>query len=409
MNHESSASRGSRLGVWVIGACGGLATTMIVGSKMIARGLAGTTGLLTETEALAGMPMRPLADMVFGGHDIRRAKVIDSALEMHLDTGAFSIAALELLKDELDLVDAEIRPGSIVNCGSSIAALASDDRRADERSLAEILAATRADLAAFRSRHGLDRLVVINVASTEPPLEALPEHASTAGLRSLIADDRRDALRASSLYTLAALDEAAAFINFTPSNAALLPGHVALAEERGLPVMGNDGKTGETLVKSALAPMFKYRNLRVMTWQGYNILGDRDGQVLADERNKASKIATKDSVLSSILGYPLHTQVAIDYVPSLGDMKTAWDFIHFKGFLDFKMSLQFTWQGCDAILAAPIALDMIRLADLAARDEEGGLMTQLACFFKRPLGVEEQGLHAQFHGLIDYVEQRRRN
>ncbi|MFT7620530.1 MAG: myo-inositol-1-phosphate synthase, partial [Planctomycetota bacterium] len=158
--------------------------------------------------------------------------------------------------------------------------------------------------------------------------------------------------------------------------------------------------------KSALAPMFKYRNLPVLTWQGYNILGDRDGQVLADDTNKASKISSKDSVLSSILGYPLHTHVSIDYAPSLSDLKTAWDFIHFKGFLDYKMSLQFTWQGCDAILAAPVALDLVRLTDYADRMNEGGLMTQLACFFKDPLGTNEQDLHFQFHNLMAYLDER---
>ena len=167
--------------------------------------------------------------------------------------------------------------------------------------------------------------------------------------------------------------------------------------------MGNDGKTGETLVKSALAPMFKYRNLKVLTWQGYNILGDRDGQVLADPENKRAKIESKDGVLSHILGYPLHTHVGIDYVPSLNDLKTAWDFIHFKGFLDFKMSLQFTWQGCDAILAAPIVIDMVRFAEFARRKGEAGLMTWLSCFFKSPVGVDEHDLHFQFHHLMDYA------
>jgi myo-inositol-1-phosphate synthase len=113
-------------------------------------------------------------------------------------------------------------------------------------------------------------------------------------------------------------------------------------------------------------------------------------------------------VLSHILGYPLHTHVGIDFVPSLKDQKTAWDFIHFAGFLDYKMSLQFTWQGCDAILAAPIVLDMVRLAEFAKRSGERGLMTQLSCFFKSPVGVDEHDLHFQFHHLMDWVRARRK-
>jgi myo-inositol-1-phosphate synthase len=171
--------------------------------------------------------------------------------------------------------------------------------------------------------------------------------------------------------------------------------------------MGHDGKTGETLVKSALAPMFRYRNLRVLAWQGYNLLGDRDGQVLADPENKSSKVRTKDEVIPGILGYPVHTHVAIDYVPSLHDQKTAWDFIHFRGFLDVKMSLQFIWQGFDAILAAPVVLDLVRFAELARRRGEGGPMKHLSCYFKNPLDVPEHDLHYQFHALMEYVARAR--
>jgi len=149
--------------------------------------------------------------------------------------------------------------------------------------------------------------------------------------------------------------------------------------------------------------MFKYRNLKVLSWQGYNMLGDRDGRVLAHADNLASKVRSKDSVLSSILGYPVHTHVGIDYVESLHDLKTAWDFIHFEGFLGHRMTMQFTWQGCDSILAAPLVLDMVRLADLAARRGEKGPMTQLAPYFKAPLGVAENDLHRQFHGMMDYL------
>src|SRR6185503_15130157 len=159
--------------------------------------------------------------------------------------------------------------------------------------------------------------------------------------------------------------------------------------------MGSDGKTGETLVKSALAPMFKYRNLKVLSWQGYNMLGDRDGRVLAHADNLASKVRSKDSVLSSILGYPVHTHVGIDFVESLHDLKTAWDFIHFEGFLGHRMTMQFIWQGCDAILAAPLVLDLIRLVDFAMRRGEHGAQAHLASFFKSPFGCEEHDFHAQ--------------
>jgi myo-inositol-1-phosphate synthase len=154
--------------------------------------------------------------------------------------------------------------------------------------------------------------------------------------------------------------------------------------------------------------MFKYRNLRVLSWQGYNILGDRDGAVLADGENKRAKVETKDGLLASILGYPLHTHVGIDFVPSLHDLKTAWDFVHFEGFLGHRMALQFIWQGCDSILAAPLVLDLVRLLDLAARRGESGPARHLACFFKRPVGDGEHDLHEQWQRLTAYAEAARR-
>ncbi|MCA9323123.1 MAG: inositol-3-phosphate synthase, partial [Planctomycetes bacterium] len=315
------------------------------------------------------------------------------------------LEAIHVIRDDLEEIQARVRNGTVANCGKTIGSLASSKIRRDRRSLADTLAAIEADLRAFKDENALDRVVVVNLASTEPPILLERAHTTPGGLARLIKEDRRDALRASTLYSWAALRQGMPFLNFTPSNACILPAHVALAKKKGIPIMGNDGKTGETLVKSALAPMFKYRNFRVLTWQGYNILGDRDGQVLADPKNKTSKISSKDGVLSHILGYPLNTHVSIEYAPSLSDLKTAWDFIHFQGFLDYKMSLQFTWQGCDAILAAPIVLDMVRLADFALQKGESGLMTQLACFFKSPMGVDEHDLHFQFHHLMDYLGQ----
>jgi myo-inositol-1-phosphate synthase len=126
--------------------------------------------------------------------------------------------------------------------------------------------------------------------------------------------------------------------------------------------------------------------------------------VLDDPQNKASKIRTKDQVISSIVGYKPQTHVSIEYIESLDDWKTAWDHIHFRGFLNVKMSMQFTWQGCDSILAAPLVLDLARLALLAQRRGEVGLLRHLACFFKSPMGVDEHDFFKQFAMLQEYVE-----
>src|SRR5215472_145990 len=154
--------------------------------------------------------------------------------------------------------------------------------------------------------------------------------------------------------------------------------------------------------------MFADRNLKVLSWVGHNIFGNRDGQVLNDPQNKASKIGTKDKVISSIVGYKPQTHVSIEYIESLDDWKTAWDHIHFRGFLGVKMMMQFTWQGCDSILAAPLVLDLARLALLSGRRGEAGVLRHLACFFKSPLGVEEHDFFRQWNLLEEYVETVRR-
>jgi myo-inositol-1-phosphate synthase len=174
-----------------------------------------------------------------------------------------------------------------------------------------------------------------------------------------------------------------------------------------VPHCGNDGKTGETLVKTVLAPMFTARNLRVLAWQGYNMLGNRDGEVLVDGAHRQAKLRNKDEALRSLLGDEgLHTRVGIDFVPSLQDWKTAWDFIHFEGFLGTRMSLQFTWSGSDSALAAPLVLDLVRLAELARRLGEAGEMLHTASFFKAPIAGGTHDFRAQFQSLLEYAGAR---
>jgi myo-inositol-1-phosphate synthase len=158
-------------------------------------------------------------------------------------------------------------------------------------------------------------------------------------------------------------------------------------------------------VKTVLAPMFKARNLRVLAWQGYNMLGNRDGEVLNDGAHREAKLRNKDEALRSILGDErVHTRVGIDFVPSLKDWKTAWDFVHFEGFLGARMSLQFTWSGSDSALAAPLVLDLIRLVEFALRRGEVGEMSQTSSFFKAPIAGGSHDFRVQFQGLVEYAQ-----
>lgn len=376
---------------------------MVVGARAIARGLSAPHGLLTETAPCRHLPLQPIADLVFGGHEVRRGvDLVSAADEIRAANGTLQPELLAKLRRDLAAASKNLAPGVLPNAGATIRRLAGAGKQSRLPLRAQADQVER-DIRAFQRRNRLDRVVCVNLTSTEPPLREGAAHRTLAAFERALDRDDEKAVRPSAIYAYAAARLGLPFVHFTPSNAALVPAVRELFEQNGAPYMGADGKTGETLVKSALAPMFRYRNLRVLTWQGYNILGDRDGVVLADEDNKRAKVRSKDALLAQILGYPLHTHVGIDYVPSLHDHKTAWDFIHFEGFLGHRMTMQFIWQGCDSILAAPLVLDMIRFADFAKRCGEPGPMRHLACFFKQPLDVAEHDLHEQWHRLTDYL------
>jgi myo-inositol-1-phosphate synthase len=397
-----------KVGVWFIGALGDVATTTVLGARAIARGLAPTTGLVSET--LQGLDLVALGDLVFGGHDVREASPVEAAKDLaEVGVVPHRLAEDAALQGDLAAFGERVRPGVTFGATRVVRRMESEASRERTRTTpAGALAGLRADLRAFREANQLDRVVVVAVASTEPLVELSTDALATeAGIRGLLADPDRGAdVPASLIYALAAFDEGCAYVNFTPSVGATPKGMQEAALRAGVPHMGNDGKTGQTLVRTTLAPMFRARNLNVLSWSGFNILGNRDGAVLEDPGANLAKTVGKDKVLSSILGPSLGTSLTrIDYVPSLQDWKTAWDFIHFEGFLGTKMCLELTWRGADSALAAPLVLDLVRLIELAARRKRAGLQAGLAPFFKAPLGVAEQAFPAQCELLARWVDE----
>jgi myo-inositol-1-phosphate synthase len=284
--------------------------------------------------------------------------------------------------------------------GPAIDALAGDQRGAGAAGTArEMLARLVADIRAFARG---EPTVVVNLTSTEPtPAAPLFEWDAAALRRALDDDDPR--IQASTLYALAAIETGCPHANFTPSSGASLPAVVEIAREAGIPLAGRDGKTGETLLKTALAPMFPIRALTVEGWYGTNILGNTDGLVLADPENKASKITSKKGVLEGILGYAPEGDVRIDYFKPLADHKVAWNFIQFRGWGGHRMRMQFTWEGTDSVLAAPLVLDIARLVLHAQKRGESGPIGPLGLFFKTPEGSSEMNLHKQYEALLRWA------
>lgn len=363
-----------RTGVWFIGAHGSVATTATAGCAAVAAGLHPAVGMVTETAPFAESGLPPVTSLVFGGHDILDCPLPKRA-EALAAGGVLPHGLPSAVRAELGAAEAEIRIGGPLP----------GDTRTDE----ELIAAFAADLMDFGSRNSLARTVVVNVSSTEPA-------------------PAPDAVRlpASSLYAAAALRAGCPYVNFTPSTGLRVPALQDAVAASGLPHAGRDGKTGQTLLRSVLAPMFVQRALPVRAWSGTNLLGGGDGAALADPAAAAAKNAGKERVLADTLGAAPEGEVHIDDVPALGDWKTAWDHIAFDGFLGTRMVLQTTWQGCDSALAAPLVLDLARL--LARAHEVGltGPRPELGFYFKDPDGGPA-ALFEQYQALLAFAERLR--
>ena len=398
----------SRIGVWLIGARGNIAVTAMVGARALARDEMDTTGLVTARPPYSDLDLPAVDEFVFGGHDVRDDSLVTRARQLQQRNGVPNRDQLDAVAADLDDIEGHVEQGTARNCGAPVERLATPNALDGEWTAADLVERVRADYSSFVDELDLDQLVVVNVASTEPPLANPGQYETRSDVERAIETDDAG-LPASSLYAYAALVDGHPYANFTPSTGASLGGLRELAEANDVPHMGNDGKTGESLVKAALGPMFAGRNLKVRSWEGHNILGNTDGEVLEDDRNKQGKLDSKGDILEGILPDIEHNRVRIDHTPSLGDWKTAWDYIHFEGFLETKMTMQFTWEGSDSALAAPLVLDLVRLLSHADEHGEGGLQTHLASFFKAPLAVDEHDLSRQFDRLEAYTERHLRD
>lgn len=369
-----------RIGLWLVGARGSIGVTTAVGISAIAHGIADLTGCVTATLDLADLPLVAMSQLVVGGHDITLTPVAVRA-ERLAAGGMLPLRAVTAAAADLERFESDIRPGATAH---------------DREAQAQVVDRLAGDITAFAERHGLDRVVVVDVSSTEPLPEDRPEFHDVDLLAESLADPRRAPLPPSALYALAAIRAGAPLACFTPSASLGLAVLQELAAER-IPYAGQDGKTGQTLLRTALAPTLTRRGFRVLSWAGANVLGGGDGATLADPHAVGSKLTSKNRGLRALVGDQVVTPLHIDNVPDLGDIKTAWDHIHAEGFLGSRITLQTTWTAYDSMLAAPLIIDLVRLLDLADRSGVRGPVGELAVFFKDPWGseVHDYALQAQ--------------
>ena len=389
-----------KLGVAVIGLGGAVATTAIAGIEQIKAGANRLEGLPLAGLSVPGMT--DYRDMVFGGWDVN-GDDLATAATVHgvvsrdmLSDGAAALRGMTPWK----AVGSE-RFCRNIDGGNKISA----------RSHREAIDLIAADLSRFRDDSGADRVVVLNLASTErwPDLDA-PVFASLDAFETGL--DRDDeAIGPAMLYAYAAVANGVPYGNFTPSVAADVPALIELAQTRNVPVAGKDGKTGQTMMKTVIAPALKARALHVDGWFSTNILGNRDGLALDDPGSLKSKLNTKGSVLDQILGYPVEDHIVdIRYYRPRGDDKEAWDNIDVTGFLGQRMQIKVNFLCKDSILAAPLAVEIARVLGLADVRGDGGVQEQLSIFFKAPMVRNGRGpehaFHVQESMLLDWLGAR---
>ena len=387
------------LGIAIIGMGGAVATTAIAGTLLIKNGLQDKTGLpLAQFKELGLMDYGSLK---FNGWDIFDDNLYESA-KKH---AVLNKEQLEAIKGDLE----KITPWKAISNKSFCSGVT--DNKGSSCPLREQVKIIQDNLKAFSSEIGAD-VVVINLASTEHAVDISDGIFQTITAFEKALDDDSDKVSPAMVYAYAAIDMGVPYANFTPSMAVDIPALIAFAKERSVPIAGKDGKTGQTFVKTVVAPSLKARALHVDGWFSTNILGNRDGQALDKPESLKSKINTKGSVLDACLDYKVDNHIVhIHYYKPRGDDKEAWDNIDVSGFLGHKMQLKINFLCKDSILAAPLVIEIARCLNLASNRNEGGPLEVLGVFFKAPIThdgrVPEHRFYEQQQILEDWLHGKR--
>lgn len=406
MNVEKAEGK---LGILVVGLSGAVSTTFIVGTLATRKGMAKPIGSLTQLSYLKFqknaatqeglikdvVPLSQLDQLVFGGWDIFPDSVYDGAMhaqvltEKDIDLVADEAKAIKPMKACFDSKFITRLNGTWIKDGGS---------KWDQ------MEQIRQDIRDFRTANNCARVVVIWAASTEAYLPVGEVHKSLDKLETAMKSDSPE-VSPSMCYAYAAIMEGAPFINGAPALTVDFPAMWELADRMNVPICGKDYKTGQTMMKTVLAPAFHTRMLGLRGWFSTNILGNRDGEVLDDPASFKTKEVSKLSVIDTILEsekYPdlygdIYHKVRINYYPPRNDNKEGWDNIDIFGWMGYPMQIKVDFLCRDSILAAPLLLDLVLLADLAKRCGMKGIQKWLSFYFKSPMHKEdEKPVHSLF-------------
>lgn len=414
MKEEVKPASG-KLGVLVVGVGGAVSTTFIVGTLAVRKGLATPIGSITQLATMRLgkrnennfpkikdiVPLATLDDIVFGGWDIFPEDVYAAAKHAEVLTDK----DLEGVKDEL----VAIKPMKAAFDQNFVKRLNGTHVK-EAATRWELMEQVREDIRNFKAQNNCDRVVVIWAASTEIYLPLADEHQTLEGFRKAMKENNVEQIAPSMCYAYAAIAEGAPFIMGAPNLCVDMPAMWEFSKEMNVPICGKDFKTGQTMLKTVLAPMLKTRMLGLDGWFSTNILGNRDGEVLDDPDSFKTKEVSKLSVIDTILQpelYPelyknIYHKVRINYYPPRKDNKEGWDNIDLVGWMGYPMQLKVDFLCRDSILAAPLCLDLVLFADLALRCNFSGIQSWLSFYFKSPMHDFE---HVPEHDLfIQYIK-----
>ena len=386
-----------KLGILTPG-LGAVATTFMAGVESIRKGHTSPIGSLTQMATIRlgkrtehrsplikdFVPLAGLNDIVFGAWD----PISDDAYTAARKAGVLSREHLDPLQDFLSA----IKPMTAAFEHRFVTRLLGVDNVKTGPNYRDIAEQLRADMRNFKAANGCDRLVIVWCASTEAFLKPGPQHQTVEAFEKAM-DTNDPAIAPSMLYAYAALMENVPFCNGAPNLTVDLPCMLQLANDRGVPVSGKDFKTGQTWMKTVIAPGLKARMLGLAGWYSTNILGNRDGEVLDDPASFKTKEESKLSVLHNILQPEVYPElykdfahvVRINYYPPRGDNKEGWDNIDIVGWMGYPMQIKVNFLCRDSILAAPIVLDLALFSDFAHRCGMKGIQEWLSFYYKSPM------------------------
>jgi myo-inositol-1-phosphate synthase len=390
-----------KLGVLIPGIGGAVSTTFLSGVEMIRRGLALPIGSLTQMGTIRlgkryekrvpkikdSVSLASLDDMVFGGWDVFPEDGYQAAIQ----AGVLRNENLDVARPFLE----GIKPWPAVFNQAYVKNLSGSNMKSQTSHL-ELIDAIKADIETFKREQKVSRCVMIWCGSTEAYLKPSEVHSSLSNFETGLKNND-PSIPPSMLYAYAALTCGIPYINGAPNLSVDIPAMEELAEKNQVPIIGKDFKTGQTLMKTILAPGLKARMLGLNGWYSTNILGNRDGMVLDDQDSFKTKEESKLGSLENILQPDIYSdlygnfyhKVAINYYPPRGDEKEGWDCIDIFGWMGYPMQIKVDFLCRDSILAAPLVLDLVLFMDMAQRAEMTGIQEWLSFYFKSPQCMEK--------------------